>query len=75
MGGATPNLADLVRPTPPLTSEAQKSLSLSLYSQAMYGALSATEGLATFRDLQTHSNIGHWYSAVRELVNRPHPIT
>ena len=70
MGGASPNLADLVRP---LTSRRAVQCHL-LPLQAVYGALSATEGLATFTDIQTHTNIGPWYSAMRELVNRPRPM-
>ena len=43
--------------------------------QAVYGALSATEGLATFADIQTHTKIGPWYSAMREIVDTPRPMT
>ena len=69
MGGAAPNLADLVRPHP-----IEYTASVSPHFQAVYGALSATEGLATFRDMQAHTNIGPWYTAMRELVNRPRPM-
>lgn len=46
----------------------------NLADLAMYGAINATEGLDTFKDIHTHTQIGPWYSAMRELVNRPKPM-
>jgi microsomal prostaglandin-E synthase 2 len=43
----------------------------NLADLAVYGAINATEGLDTFRDIHTHTAIGPWYSAMKELVNRP----
>ena len=36
--------------------------------QAVYGVLSAIEGLDTFRDVMAHMNIGPWYEAVKREV-------
>lgn len=71
MGGASPNLADLVSqyPLPPHT------LYYLIHTQAVYGPLRATEGLPTFKDIQANTKIGPWYSAMSELVNQPSPMT
>lgn len=39
--------------------------------QAVYGAINATEGLDTFKDIHAHTTIGPWYSAMKELVSQP----
>lgn len=63
MGGEKPNLADLVGST---------IIVLKMYFvlQAVYGILSAIEGLDTFNDTIKHTNIKGWYYAVRERVQK-----
>ena len=43
-----------------------------LHMQAVYGVLSAIEGLDAFRDMQEHTQIGPWYQAVKEEVAHHH---
>ena len=40
------------------------------YMQAVYGVLSAIEGLSTFTDMMENTDIGNWYWATKELVNK-----
>ena len=51
------------RPQPLLISSP-----LSPLLQTVYGVLSAIEGMDTFRDVMTHTNIGPWYEAVKREV-------
>lgn len=41
----------------------------NLADLAVYGVLSAIEGLATFDDVMKNTEIGPWYRATKELVN------
>ncbi len=38
------------------------------YAQAMYGVLSAIEGLPAFADMAAHTGIAPWYAAVKREV-------
>ena len=44
------------------------SACLCVCVQAMYGVLSAIEGLPAFTDMTRHTGIAPWYSAVKREV-------
>ena len=44
-------------------------------TQAVYGVLSAIEGLRAFEDLTAHTKIKPWYNAVKEKVEKQEGAT